>query len=123
MERRRQVERQDRIPLGDREFVDRRHELDAGVVDQDVDRAEFLDRPAHHRLDRVLLRQVGAVVAHFHRVIGGQFRAELLDFARVAEAVEDDVGAARGERGGDAEADAARRSGDECRFACGHLCS
>ena len=52
VERRRQVERQDRVPFVDRELVDRRDVLDAGVVDEDVDGAEFRERLAHHRLDR-----------------------------------------------------------------------
>ena len=30
------------VPLLDREFLDRRNVLDAGVVDQDVDRAELV---------------------------------------------------------------------------------
>ena len=45
VERRRQVDRQDRIPFGGRELLHRRGELDAGIVDQDVEAAEFLDRP------------------------------------------------------------------------------
>ena len=41
VERRAQVDRDDRVPLLDREVLDRRHVLDAGVVDQDVDAAEL----------------------------------------------------------------------------------
>jgi len=37
----RQVDRQDCLPFVRRELLDRRDELDAGVVDQDVDRAEL----------------------------------------------------------------------------------
>jgi hypothetical protein len=91
MKRGRQVERDDRVPLVDREFVDRRDELDARVVDEDVDRTELSDRLAHHRLDLRLLRQVGAVEAHLDAMLGGNRLAERLDFVRVAEAVENDV--------------------------------
>ena len=40
VERRGQVDGDDRVPLGDRESLDRLHVLDAGVVDEDVDLAE-----------------------------------------------------------------------------------
>ena len=46
MEGRRQVDGDDLVPLLDREFLDRRHELDAGVVDEHVDRAEVLSPSA-----------------------------------------------------------------------------
>jgi hypothetical protein len=75
-----------------------------------VDRAEHLDGVAHHRLDRVLLRKVGVVVAHGDAVIGRELRAELLDFGGFAEAVQHDVGALASERRRDAEADTARSS-------------
>ncbi len=44
VERRREVDRDDRVPLLGRELLDRRDVLDAGIVDQDVDLAEALRR-------------------------------------------------------------------------------
>ncbi len=46
VEGRGKVDRDDAVPLLDREFVDRRDMLDAGIVDQDVDRAELFARPS-----------------------------------------------------------------------------
>ena len=46
MERRGQVDGDDRVPFVDGELVDRRDELDASVVDEDVDGTEFLERLA-----------------------------------------------------------------------------
>jgi hypothetical protein len=102
VERRGQVQGKNRVPLGNGELVDRRNELDAGVVDEDVDRAELTDRPAHHRLDGVLSRHVGAVVANLHPVVGGELRAQSFDVGGVAEAIQNDVGAVCGELGCDA---------------------
>ena len=70
-------------------------------------------RLRHHGLDRVLLREVGAVVANVDAVVGGELRAQPLDLRGVAEAVQHDVGAAGGKGRGNAETDAARRAGDE----------
>ena len=50
--------------------------------------------------DRVLLREVGAVVADLARRLLGKLADEPVDLARVAEAVEDDVRAVRDERAG-----------------------
>ena len=64
VEGRAEVDRDDRVPALDRELLDRRDVLDAGVVDEDVDAAEVgLGRVGHHRLDLGRLAHVGAVVA------------------------------------------------------------
>ena len=68
VKRRTQVDRQDRVPLVERKRIDRRHVLDAGVVDQQVDRAEFADRTRHHGFDRIGAAHVGAVVHHVDAV-------------------------------------------------------
>ena len=120
MERRGQVERQDRVPLVDGKLVDRRDELDAGVVDQHVDGAELRERLAHHRFDRVLLRQVGAIVADRGAVLVLDLRAQRLDLRGVAEAVENHVRALPREGAGDGQADAARRSGHQSSLALQH---
>ena len=96
-----QVDRDDLVPLLDREILDRRDVLDAGIVDQDVDAAEGLLRASPtmaaisagfvmsarrvERLDAELLLDAGALG---------------LDRGRVAEAVDDDVGALLGEAPG-----------------------
>ena len=94
--------------------------LDAGVVDENVDRAEFSERVADHLLDRFLLRQVRAVVAHGHAVLGRESGAKLFDGVGVAETVQHDVRAVGGKRGGDSQSDTAGRSGDQCRQSLEH---
>ena len=48
-----QVDTDNRVPFFHREVFHRRHELDAGVVDQDVDRTEGGRGVADHRRDVV----------------------------------------------------------------------
>ena len=66
-----------------------------------------------HRADLLGLAHVGVRVAHLDAVLALQFGASELDLVGVAEAVEQDVGALLGQAAGDAEADAAGRSGDD----------
>ncbi len=99
----REVERDEEVPFGDREVVDRGDMLHSGIVDQDVERAGL----RHHRLDRLGPGQVGVAVA------GAELGAELFDLRRVAEAVQDDLRALGGERSGDGEADPGGGAGDE----------
>ena len=103
----RQVQRDDGVPLLDREVLDRRGVLDAGVVDQDVDAAELAHRVVDQAAHGLALGQVGAVVHDAHAMLAGQPGARIFDLGGVAEAVQDDIGALLGERAGDAEADAA----------------
>ena len=112
----REVDRQDRLPPGRRELLDRRHELDARVVDQDVERAEFRLGLAHHPGDLLALAHVGAVIAYLDVAARGQAGAQALDRRRLAEAVQGEVAAGLGERGRDAEPDAAGRAGHQGRF-------
>jgi hypothetical protein len=116
-----EVDGDDRVPLLDRELVDRRDVLDAGVVDQDIHRAEALDRLAQHRRDRLRLQHVGAVVEHRDLVLRRQLRAQRLDLGGVAEAVEHQIGALRGEAGRDAKADAGSRAGHQRGLAFEHV--
>ena len=51
VERRAQVDRDDRVPAIGRKVLDFGDVLDAGVVHQDVERAELLLAGTHHRLD------------------------------------------------------------------------
>ena len=88
VKRGRQVDRQDRVPLLDRGLLDGRDMLDAGIVDEHVDRPEL----AHHRCDHFLdcfgLRYVGCSSADFHRELRCQLRPQPFDFSSATEAVE-----------------------------------
>ncbi len=59
MKRRRQIDRDDRVPFLDRKLLDRRDELDAGIVDENVDRAEGLLAERDHFGDLGGLGHVG----------------------------------------------------------------
>ena len=107
-----EVEGDDQVPFLDRELVDRRDMLGAGIVDQDVDRAELFGGAADHRLDRLGPGQVGVAIAGAD-ASGLDLRAHGLDLRRVAEAVEHHVRAFGRERAGDGEADAGGGAGDE----------
>ena len=113
VEDRGQVDRENRIPALDREFVHAVRVLDAGVVDEHVDAVHLPGRRRDHAAHLVGFRHVGRVVRDAHAVIGGESRAHALDLAGLAEAVQHDVHVFRGERGGDAQPDAARRAGDD----------
>ena len=56
---RRQIDRDDRIPFLDRKILDRRDELDAGIVDENIDRAERAFTERDHRRDLGGLGHVG----------------------------------------------------------------
>ena len=96
-----------------RKILDRRDELDAGVVDHDVDGSELLGRVPDHRLDLVALRHVGAVVDALDLELALDLGALFLDRLRIAEAVDHHVRAFLGERAGDGEADPAGGAGDD----------
>jgi hypothetical protein len=91
--------------------------LDAGVVDQDVDGAEFGLAGTHHGLDLGRPGHVGAVVADAPAQPG---HVRLGAF-HVAEAVEQDVGALAGQLQGDAQANAAGGAGDKRCLAFEHV--
>jgi len=91
--------------------------LDAGIVDEDVEPAEFSQSRFDHLGDRVRLRHVGGGIVDANAVILGDAFACRLDLLRLAEAVQHHVGARAGQRARDAEPDAAGRAGDERDFA------
>ena len=101
----------------------RRHVLDAGIVDEDVEPAEFAQSCFDHRADRVRFRHVGGGVVDANVVILGDAFARSFNLLRLAEAVQHHVGASPGERAGDAETDAAGRAGDQRDFALQRLCN
>lgn len=120
VERRREVQREHRIPAVDRETLDRSDVLDPGVVHQDVDAAVAQIDVREHRLDLVGFREVGAFVVDIDARFGGELRAQPFDLGRVSETVEHDARALCGERPGDAQSDAAGGAGDECELAFEH---
>ena len=73
-------------------------------------------RRIEHGLDGGDIGQVGALVADLDTVFRGHVGTRALDLVGVAEAVEDHVRPFGGERRGDAEADAAGGTGDECEL-------
>ena len=76
--------------------------LDAGVVDEEVDRPEFGERLLHHARNGFRAAHIRAVVDDAHAVLCRQLSAQPLDLGGVAEAVEHDVGASRREPRDDA---------------------
>ena len=101
------------VPFLDREFLDRRDVLDAGIVDEHVDRAERLLGGLDHVGDLGRLGHVGGRIDRLDAEILLDAGALLLDRGLVAEAVDHHVGAVLGEGAGDAEADAGGRAGDD----------
>ena len=99
-----------------REILDRRDELDAGVVDQDVDRTEGLFGVRDHGGDLGGLGHVGAVINRLDAKFLFDAAALRLDRGGVAEAVDQDIAAFLGEGAGDGEADARSRAGDDGGF-------
>ena len=87
--------------------------LDAGVVDEDVDRTHLGFGVGDHRLDLGAFGHVGAVVESLDPELLLDFGALGLDRRLVAEAVDDDIRALLGEGAGDRQANAARRTGDK----------
>ena len=107
VEGRGQVDGDDRVPFLDRELLDRRHVLDAGIVDENVDAAELALGGADHLDDLGRLGHVGRRIERLDLAVALDAGADRLDLAPVAEAIEHDVGAFGGERPGDSVADAA----------------
>jgi hypothetical protein len=112
-ERRREVDGEDLVPLLDREVLDRRDELDAGVVDQDVHRAERLLGVGDHAGDLGWLGHVGGGVPGLDLEVGLDPGALGLDVLGFAEAVDGDVRPLRGQGPGDGETDPAGGPGDD----------
>lgn len=91
--------------------------LDPGIVDDDVDLPEPRHGAVDHHVDGRAVRHVGAVIGDIDIVLFGEQYTLGLDLGRIAEAIQHHGGTGLGERPGDAEADAAGRSGD--RWPCG----
>ena len=93
MEHRAEVQRDDGVPALDREVLDGRDVLDAGVVDQDVDAAVRVRASLHQLLDVGDLAQVAALEDALDAVLVGDRLDQPVDLAGVAEAVDDEIGA------------------------------
>jgi hypothetical protein len=100
----------------DRENLDRCHMLDAGVVDQDVDAAEFLRSGCDQRGNLSRLAHVGRRIVHGDAVLPFQADTQSLDLVFVAEAVEHEVDAPFRQCPRDAKPDPRRRAGHDCIF-------
>ncbi len=121
MEGRAQVCGDDRIPFILGKFLDRRDELDAGIVDENIDGTGQLCRLRAHVIDLVRLGHIGAVIEDLDPELLFHAGANFFDLARVTEAVEHDVRAFSRQSARDAVADAAGGAGDECCFALEHV--
>ncbi len=117
VEGRRQVDREDRVPLLDRQFVHGSDVLDAGVVHEDVDGAERSPRPcARGRRSRRAwsCRRRGRGPSRRTRFSMPARSASIASFSPRPFSIT--LRALRGEGAGHAQADAARRSGDQHRL-------
>ena len=110
MKRRRKIDGDDLVPFLDRKFLDRRDMLDAGIVDEDVERTESLLGRLHHGGDLGRLGHVGRRIDRLDAEILLDAAALLFDRGVVAEAVDGDIGALLGERAGVSETDARGRT-------------
>jgi len=116
----RQVDRDDGVPAVGGKALDRRDVLDARVVDQDVDAGAARLETCEQRFDVGRPGEVGRFVIDAHAVGAGEFDAQSFDLVRIAEPVDHEVGALARERARDAQADAARRAGDERQLSFHH---
>ena len=108
-----EIDRQNRIPFLDRKIFDRRDMLDTGVVDDDVDTAEFVFGQSDHRFYFARDRHIGRVVQYLDLVLVRDVPADGFDLSRIAEAVKHDIRAAGGKPARDTKPDPAGGSCDD----------
>ncbi len=106
VERRGQVDGDDRVPLFRREILDRGDMLDAGIVDEHVHRAEAFGGGGDQRPAPVGFRHVGLDVNDLARMVLGHFGGECVILAVVGVGIQHNVEAVCGKSFGDGEADA-----------------
>ncbi len=109
-----EMDRQKQLPLGKIEVDQRRDDLDSGIADQDVQRAERLDNLGGAGIHLAFVRHVhddadGALAGRVELPGGGLGRL-------LVEIGNGDLRALADENGGDLLADAARRTGDDRDF-------
>ena len=73
--------------------LDIRDELDSGIVDQNIERAEFLFSRADHVGDLGRLGHVGRRIKRLNAKVLLNSGADFFDFGFIAKTVEHDVGA------------------------------
>ncbi len=120
VERGRQIDGDDHVPFLDRELLDRRHELDTGIVHQHVDAAQGALGGLDHVGDLGRLAHVGRRVDRLDGEILFDARPLGLDRGFLAEAVDHHIGAFPGERARDGEPDPGGRAGDDGGFSLQH---
>ena len=113
-ERAAQVHRHDPVVVGDRRLVRLVDDLDAGIVDEDIEAFERLDDAGEERIDRVLVGDVGRR-QHMAalRTDPGEFLDQRLCRLRIADEIDRDAGAFLGKADGGRPPDAGRRPGDQ----------
>ena len=99
----REIDRDDCVPLLHREILQRRHMLDPGIVHQDVEPAERVERLFDHLADRIRLRHVGVRIGHGDIELGSEFRFGFRDLLGLAKPVQNDAGTRARERPGNTE--------------------
>ena len=122
MKCRRQIDRNDRshFSIGNSSIGE--DELDAGIVDENVDRAEGLLAERDHFGDLGRFGHVGRGIGRLDLEIRLDAGTLALDIGRHAHAVNDNIGAGGGERARVSQSDAAGRAGHDggLVFQCTH---
>ena len=113
VKRRRQIDRQDRVPFLDRKLFERRNVLDAGIVDQNIEPPVTGDDRRDHLGDRVTAGHVSRGITDIDAEIGGQLVFGPVDLGRNAKAVQHHRRAGVRQRAGNPEPDAAGRARDK----------
>ena len=93
-----QVDGQNLIPFLDGKFFDRCHILDAGIVDQNVERAEFGFRLMNHGRNFVRPGHIRCRIMTGHLEISLYFQPFGLNGRSLAKTIDDNIRAFRGQR-------------------------
>jgi len=81
--------------------------LNSGIVDENVNAAEFLFRQRHHSADVIAVGHVGVAIDYFDIMAVGDVLADGLYLVRIAKSIEHDVGAVSGQPARNTKADSA----------------
>jgi len=77
------MDREHLLPLGEGELLDRMHDLDAGIADEDVDAAERIDCRRHAHVDKVFTgdihRNADGLAAELANLVGRDVRHRLVE--------------------------------------------
>ena len=106
-----QIDVEDAAPIGGLEFQHRLSELDAGVVDEDVDVDALRIQRLEGRDDRRLIRHVEGRCQHVVALIAHRLRGGLKPF--LVDAIQDNARPGLREALGKGAAQTTRRAGDE----------